>query len=160
MVRISRTRIVQFAVAVAVVGGFGAAAVVVSKVAHPVVYTLPANSGGAGRAVPIAGTDVSQVTLSPDAVKRIGVQTSPVGTVQAAGKPRLTIPYGAVLYDESGKAWAYVTTDQVSFVRTEITIDSIQNGTAMLLGGPAAGTQVVTVGVAELYGTETGVGEE
>jgi hypothetical protein len=160
MVRISRTWLVQIAVAAAVVGGFGAAAVVVSKVAHPAVYTLPGNSGGAGRAVPIAGTDVSQVTLSADAVKRVGVQTNPIGTVQAAGKPRLTIPYGAVLYDESGKTWAYVTTDQVSFVRKEITIESIQNGTAILLGGPPAGTQVVTVGAAELYGTETGVGQE
>jgi hypothetical protein len=160
MVRISQARLVQVAIAVLVVGGIAVGAVALSKVARPMVYTLPDSNSEAGAATPIAGSDVSRVTFSPDAVKRVGIQTAAVRATQAAGQPRLTMPYGAVLYDESGKTWAYVTTDHLNFVRHGITIESIAADTVILTAGPPANTEVVTVGAAELYGTETGVGEE
>jgi hypothetical protein len=124
------------------------------------VYTLPAGNAEAGAATPIEGTDVSRVTLSPDAAKRIGVQTAAVGAMQVAGQPRLTVPYGAVLYDESGRTWAYVTTDHLNFVRKDITVESIAAQTVILSAGPPAGTEVVTVGATELYGTETEIGND
>jgi hypothetical protein len=39
-----------------------------------------------------------------------------------------------------------------------VTIDHVAQGTAYLDAGPEAGTKVVTVGAAELWGVETGVG--
>jgi hypothetical protein len=160
MVRISRARLVKVAVGVLVVGGIAVGAVTVSNVARPMVYTLPAGNAEAGAATPIEGTDVSRVTLSPDAAKRIGVQTAAVGAMQVAGQPRLTVPYGAVLYDESGRTWAYVTTDHLNFVRKDITVESIAAQTVILSAGPPAGTEVVTVGATELYGTETEIGND
>jgi hypothetical protein len=160
MVRMSRARLVKVAIGVLVLGGFVVGAVAVSNVARPMVYTLPASHAEAGVAIPIEGTEVSRVTLTPDAVKRIGIQTAVVQTMPVAGQPRLTMPYAAVLYDESGRAWAYVTTDRLSFVRKDITIESVAAQVAILAAGPPAGTEVVTLGAAELYGTETGVGNE
>jgi multidrug efflux system membrane fusion protein len=43
-------------------------------------------------------------------------------------------------------------------VRERITVDDIEDGRAVLTDGPAVGTAVVSVGAAELYGTEFGVG--
>jgi hypothetical protein len=39
-------------------------------------------------------------------------------------------------------------------------VDSIRGGVAVLSVGPPAGTPVVTVGAAQLYGAEVGVEEE
>ena len=41
-----------------------------------------------------------------------------------------------------------------TFVRQEISIDHVDGDSAMLSDGPPAGTEVVTVGAAEVYGTE------
>jgi hypothetical protein len=38
-------------------------------------------------------------------------------------------------------------------------VDFIADDRAYLTTGPSVGTEVVTIGVAELYGTETGVGK-
>jgi hypothetical protein len=43
-------------------------------------------------------------------------------------------------------------------VRSAIDVASIEGDRALLTSGPPVGTTVVTVGVAELYGAETGVG--
>jgi hypothetical protein len=43
-------------------------------------------------------------------------------------------------------------------VREQIDVDYIQEGLAYLSRGPAPGTSIATVGVAELYGTEFEVG--
>jgi hypothetical protein len=45
-----------------------------------------------------------------------------------------------------------------TYAREPITVDFIEGDRAVLTAGPAAGTVIVTVGAAELYGTETGVG--
>jgi hypothetical protein len=113
-----------------------------------------------GKAEPIAGSDLSRVTLTADAAQRLGVQTATVRAQQAGGKQQLLIPYAAVLYDPAGLAWAYTNPEPLVYVRHRITVDAIQGDTATLSEGPPVGTTVVTVGVAELYGTEVGVGEE
>jgi len=45
------------------------------------------------------------------------------------------------------------------FVRTQVRVDRIDGDVALLLDGPPSGTSVVTVGLAELFGAETGVGD-
>ena len=63
-----------------------------------------------------------------------------------------------MLYDAKGGTWVYVAREPLSYVRERITVDDIEDDRAVLTGGPAAGTAVVSVGAAELYGTEFGVG--
>jgi hypothetical protein len=105
---------------------------------------------------PIDGSDVAKVTLSQEAADRIDVATAPV----AADGAHETIPYAAVLYDPSGDTWTYTNPEPLVFVRAPIRVLRITGDTAILAAGPDLGTQVVTVGAAELLGTEYEVGEE
>ncbi len=77
-----------------------------------------------------------------------------------AGGQGTQIPYGAVLYDPEGDTWAFVNVSALTFVRAPIDVDHIDGDVAFLSGGPPAGTKVVKVGAAELYGAEIGVGDE
>jgi hypothetical protein len=51
----------------------------------------------------------------------------------------------------------YTNPEPLVFLRSPITIDYIDGDLAVLSEGPAVGTAVVTLGAAELFGTETGV---
>ena len=102
--------------------------------------------------------DVSRLTLTPKAVERLGIQTAPVREETVAGKRRKVVPYGAVLYLADGTTSVYATSAPNVYVREPITVDLIAGDRAILSAGPAVGTVVVSVGAAELYGTETGVG--
>jgi hypothetical protein len=64
-----------------------------------------------------------------------------------------------VIYDLYGGTWLYTSPDVLTFVRTPIVVDSIDGDVAVLAEGPAIGTPVATVGVAELYGADTGIGK-
>jgi len=72
---------------------------------------------------------------------------------------RTVIPYAAVLYDAHGKEWVYTSPEPFVFVRRPIRIDAIVGDDVILADGPPAGVAVVTIGAAELYGTEFGVGK-
>jgi hypothetical protein len=109
---------------------------------------------------PIEGSDVLRVTLTEDAAARIDVQTAAVQTRSVGSERRLQIPYAAVLYDPNGDTWTYTNPEPLVFIRAPIDILHIDGGRAVLTSGPAAGTDVVTVGAAELLGTEYEVGEE
>jgi hypothetical protein len=86
--------------------------------------------------------------------QRVGVRLAAPGN----SAPKKVIPYSAVLYDASGDAWVYTSPEPLKFVRARVTVDKIDGDLAVLQDGPAAGTQVVTVGAAELFGAESGVG--
>jgi hypothetical protein len=97
------------------------------------------------------------VTLTKTAEGRLGILTAPVAT---AGNG-LTIPYGAVIYEPDGSAWAFVETAARTYQRARITIIAINGAQVTLSTGPKPGTAVVTQGAAELVGVETGIdGEE
>ena len=104
----------------------------------------------------VAGSDVSSVTLTELAEKRIDLKTAAVE--QAAGG--MKIPYAALLYDPEGNTWAFVKTGDRTFQREPVTVDHIEGDTAFLTNGPKAGTVIVTTGATELYGAEQGVGED
>jgi hypothetical protein len=104
----------------------------------------------------IEGSELERLTLSEAAATRLGVQTSPVQAAAAAG--RMVVPYSAVVYDAAGEAWAYENVDGLTFVRHPLTVESVVDGEAFLTEGPALEALVVTVGAAELYGVEKGVG--
>jgi hypothetical protein len=79
--------------------------------------------------------------------------------LSGSGETRKIIPYSAVLYDPSGKTWVYTNPTELDFVRQPIQIETIAGEDVILGDGPPTGTPVVTVGAAELYGTEFGVGK-
>jgi hypothetical protein len=105
---------------------------------------------------PIKGTDLSSVTLSERAAKRLGIETA---TVRRRGS-RKVVPYDAVLYDASGKTFTYTSPKPRVFVRHSLDVARIDGDKAILISGPAVGTQVVTVGSQELYGSEYEVEED
>jgi hypothetical protein len=105
------------------------------------------------------GTDVSRVILTEQAAKRLGIETAPVRDEQVRGRLQKVVPYAAVFYDLNGKTWVYTNPEPLTFVRASISVDNIDGDLAVLSEGPPSGTEVVTVGAPELYGTEFGVGQ-
>jgi hypothetical protein len=97
----------------------------------------------------IEGSDLQRVILTEKAAERIGVETVSVNGVE--------VPYAAVIYDIEGNTWIYTMPEPLTFVREPIVIDHIEGDTAVLSEGLSSDFNVVTVGVAEIYGTETGV---
>ena len=106
----------------------------------------------------IEGSEVRRLTLTAKAAERLGIRTKPVLAGKIGGAPRRVVPYSAVLYDANGDTWVYANPEPLAYVRERVTVDDIQGGQAVLTDGPPEGTPVVTVGAAELYGTEFGVG--
>ena len=105
---------------------------------------------------PITGTDLNRLTLTADAAKRLDVQTAEVHEVDG----QMVVPYASVLYEANGNTWVYVNIAPLVFVRQAIVIDSINGDEAILSKGPDSGSAVVTVGAAELYGSESEFEEE
>jgi len=111
---------------------------------------------------PVAGSQIPQLQLTERAVQRLGIVTQPVRPTTTAGQlAHEVIPYSAVVYDHDGSTWTYVNTAARTYQRKPITVTEIDGEVAQLSAGPPAGTQVVTVGAAELLGTEYNIsGEE
>ncbi len=100
----------------------------------------------------------SRLTLSARAAERLGITTAEVAAERVGGVVRSVIPYAALLYDPDGSTSTYTNPEGLLFVRAPVTVDQIVGDLAILTEGPPAGTLVVTVGGAELYGAEHGVG--
>lgn len=98
---------------------------------------------------PINGTDFKRVILTEKAAQRLDIKTAAVSGT--------TIPYAAVIYDTEGNTWIYTNPEPLTFVRAPIAIDHIDGDQAVLSEGLDSATSVVTLGVSELYGAETGV---
>lgn len=106
---------------------------------------------------PVEGSeDLHLVTLTSDAAKRIDVQTT---EVRSRGG-RTIVPYSAIVYETNGDTFVYTNPEGLSFVREQITVRTIEGDEVIVSKGPAVGTKVVTVGVAELFGAEHGVGAD
>lgn len=116
------------------------------------------DSGGPATVERLAGTDLSRVILTAEAVKRLGIETAPVREAKVRGTQRKVVPYSAVIYDLHGETWVYTNPQPLTYVRDSISVDYIDGDLAVLSKGPPSGTVVVTVGAPELYGTEFGVG--
>jgi hypothetical protein len=103
----------------------------------------------------IEGTDLFRLTLTERAVERLDIQT--VAVTQEG--EWLVVPSAALIVDPSGSFWLYINPEPLMYLRWEIAIVREEGDRAFLSNGPAPGTQVVTVGVPELYGAETGIGK-
>jgi hypothetical protein len=111
--------------------------------------------------VPVTGSNIPRLELTPGAVNLLGIQTQPV-IAAAPGTAGVTevIPYPAVVYDTDGSSWAYVAVAPGTYVRRPITVTVIRGDVALLSAGPPVGARVVTVGTAELLGTEYNISGE
>ena len=118
-----------------------------ARPAAPAAKTKPAVAEN------IAGSNLKLVILTEEAAKRIDLRTE---LIRIEGDTRV-MPYDAIVYDKSGTTWAYTPADRpLTYVRQSIEVDSVQGKVVHLKNGPAPGTPVVTVGVAELFGVEYG----
>jgi hypothetical protein len=100
-----------------------------------------------------------RISLTERAAERLGVQTVSVAAADGpAGANLSAVPYSALLYDADGTTFVYVSPQPLLFVREDVEVERIEGATALLSAGPALGTAVVSVGGAELLGTETEIG--
>ena len=106
----------------------------------------------------IEGSELSRVTLTEKAMQRIDLRTTSVREQGTDGSARLAVPYSSLIYDPSGRTWVYTSPQPRTFVRQQVQVDRIEGDWVLLSDGPAVGTEVASVGVAQLYGSETGVG--
>jgi len=133
----------------------------------------------------IDGSDLHRVALTKKAIQRLDIKTTSIQQAEASDmqiaatdfdathtastaptmvvasgvtQSRKVVPYAAVLYDPYGKTWVYTSPEPGVFVREQINVDFIKGDKAFLTKGPSIDTQVVEVGVAELYGAEFKIG--
>lgn len=137
---------------------------VLLAIAGPLFAALPARADSP--AAPLAenqatikrlGFGLSQITLPAKAARRLDIQTDEIRDDPSG----MTVtPFSSIIYDLDGDAWVYKVAAPLTYVREAVVIELIKRGSVYLKEGPPARTQVVTVGVPELYGTEVGVNGE
>lgn len=93
----------------------------------------------------------ARVILTDEAQRRIQLQTTLV-------KPHgadVSVDQAALVYDKKGKPWVFTVIGPLTYVRAAVGIKEVDENNALILSsGPPAGTEVVTVGAIELWGTE------
>lgn len=99
------------------------------------------------------GAEVARIRLTADAERRLGIETVKVTTRGQL----LQIPLAAVFLDTKGTRWVYTRPEPRSYVRQAIGVAAEEGLTTFASKGPKAGTEIVTVGVPELWGAETGM---
>ncbi|MCV0403335.1 MAG: hypothetical protein K5924_06450 [Chloroflexi bacterium] len=105
---------------------------------------------------PVGGDDgLLRIRLTENAAARLAIETAPI---ESASGGMSSVPYGAIFYGTDGETWVYISPEPLVFMREPVVVDRIEDGVALLTNGPPEGTAVATVGVAELFGTEIGMG--
>jgi hypothetical protein len=100
---------------------------------------------------PVKGNDdLHLVTFTEEGAKRVDLRTA---AVRRSGAHKV-VPYAALIYDPEGKTYVYTSPKPLEYLRAEVKVDRIEGDRVLLSRGPPAGTRVVTVGAAEVYGTE------
>lgn len=107
----------------------------------------------------VPGSELGRLRLAPKAAERVGIRTAPVEPAAGPAGATLAVPYSAVVYDAKGGVWAYTNPEPLVYVRAPLEVVRIDGDRAALKKGPAPGTQVVTVGAVELFGTEFKTGK-
>jgi hypothetical protein len=98
----------------------------------------------------VKGGDAKRVIFTAEGARRVGLHRAPVRSEGG----RKVVPYGALLYDSKGKTYVYVARSPLSFERAQVEVERVAGDRVLLRRGPAAGSQVVTDGSTEVYGTE------
>lgn len=103
-----------------------------------------------------ADTGIAKLTLTQRGIDRLELKTEPV---TAGSGTEIKLPYGALMYDANGKTWVYTNPAPRVYERQELAVSRVEAGVVTATAGPPAGTQVVTVGAAELFGSEFNTGK-
>jgi hypothetical protein len=137
-----------------------------AAVCAALVFSLPACAAPAAAPAAVgeapakveknATTGIAKLTLTQRGLDRLEVKTEPV---TAGTGTEIRLPYGALMYDANGKTWVYTNPAPRVFERQEVTVSKVEAGVVTATAGPPAGTQVVTVGAAELFGAEFNTGK-
>jgi RND family efflux transporter MFP subunit len=126
----------------------------------------PGAPGRPARAVPgpptadpaAATSDVYFAVANGDGALRPGERVEVELRLRQPEKARV-VPWSAIVYDVDGGAWVYEAAAPHVFVRRRVQVRRVDDGLAVLAGGPAPGARVVSQGAAELFGTELGNGK-
>lgn len=122
--------------------------------------TLPAKPVSAP---PSANAAASTVDLFYEVANRDGALRlgQKVGvTISVRGEEEsLVVPWSAVVHDVQGGSWVYENTGPLAYTRRRVEIIRVAGAEAVLARGVKPGARIVTAGVAELFGTEFGVGK-
>lgn len=105
-------------------------------------------------------SEPTRETLTQEAAKRLDIQTAQAMIKTVGGAQRTVISYGAILYDNEGNTWAYISPSPLTFLRHQVKVDRIVGNEAILADSLPAGTKVVTTGAEELFGAEFEFAEE
>ncbi len=100
-------------------------------------------------------SDIWKLTLTESAAERLDIQTT---TVEAADTGYV-VPSAAIIIIPDGTYWVYTTPEPLVYVREQLHSVIERDLMAYFEEGPPIGTEVVTVGVPELYGAEFGIGK-
>ena len=137
-----RKAILGFVVAIAATASMAGCAEIEVPLAEP--YE-PAHLESTGPDQP------ARVILTEEAQHRVQLQTTLV-------KPHgadVSLDHAALVYDKKGKPWVFTVIGPLTYVRAAVGIKEVdENNVLILSSGPPAGTEVVTVGAIELWGTE------
>lgn len=115
------------------------------------VETETATSYEPAKLEPVKGDgDLKRVIFTAEGARRTGLETAPV---RSSGEHKV-VPYAALIYDAEGKTYVFTSPAPLSFVRSAVQVRDIEGDRVLLSDGPPVGTEVVTVGAAEVYGTE------
>lgn len=108
---------------------------------------------------PFAATaDVYYEIDNPRSALRPGQRMLAILPTRGAVSQALSIPRSAVVYDVHGDAWVYVAEGGHKFRRQRVEVLRATGSTTLISRGLTESTKVVSVGAAELFGTEFGAG--
>jgi hypothetical protein len=136
-----RNVFVGFVVAVAAIASLAGCAEIEVPIAEP--YE-PAHLESTGPDQP------ARVILTDEAQRRIQLQTTKVRLEDGD----LEVEHAALVFDKKGKPWVFTVVGPLTYVRAPVEIEEIDDELMILASGPPPGTEVVTVGAIELWGTE------
>ncbi len=100
------------------------------------------------------GDGPMRIILTQDAASRIDLRTA---TVEQDGDA-VVVPDSALMWDGGGTAIVYEEVDDLTYSPVTVELDHQNDGRAWLVSGPEAGAVVVSLGAAELYGVQHGIG--
>jgi hypothetical protein len=96
------------------------------------------------------GEDTRLVKFTAEAAARTRLRTE---RVRRDGT-RTVVPYEALIYDEEGHTFVFTSPAPLTYRRRPVKVARIAGDRVLLSAGPRAGTTIVTVGAAEVYGAE------
>ncbi|AMK78578.1 membrane fusion protein MtrC [Methylomonas methanica] len=133
------------------VGGLKDSPENVSRPAVPVAAPPSAN--------PAAATvDLFYAVKNSDTALRPGQRVG-VSIPLHSDDENLVVPWSAIVHDVSGGGWVYQVLETNMYMRRRVQVLRVVDNQAAVTGDIVAGIEVVSTGVAELFGTEFGVGK-